>query len=125
MTTRGLLEQVGCAQVAMEATCVYRTPVWHILEEAVQQMPANAAPIKGVSGRKSDAGWSIKSALGRTEAIVGHRRLAGLKRSRNRCPRRWQKKCHGRPLQHLGSSVRTPNREDNPKATKECDEVAK
>ena len=33
----------------------------------------------------------------------------------------------GRPLQHLhtlGSSVRTPNREDDPKAVKECYEVA-
>lgn len=52
MTTRGLLAQAGCAQVAMEATCVYRTPVWQILEEAVEQMPANATLIKGVSGRQ-------------------------------------------------------------------------
>jgi hypothetical protein len=79
MTIRGLLAQAGCAQVAMEATGVYRTPVWHILEEAVQQMPANATLIKEYPGAKSDAGWSIKSALGRTPAIVGQRRSAGLK----------------------------------------------
>jgi transposase len=59
-TTRGLialaewLETAGCTHVAMEATGVYWKPVWHILEGRFTLILANAAHIKGVSGRKSD-----------------------------------------------------------------------
>ena len=59
-TTRGLLaladwlREVGCTQVAMEATGVYWKPVWHVLEGEFDLVLANAAHIKNVPGRKSD-----------------------------------------------------------------------
>ena len=59
-TTRGLLELVewltahGCTHVAMEATGVYWKPVWHVLEEHVTLILANAMHIRNVPGRKSD-----------------------------------------------------------------------
>jgi transposase len=59
-TTRGLLELVewltahGCTHVAMEATGVYWKPVWHVLEEHVTLVLANAMHIRNVPGRKSD-----------------------------------------------------------------------
>jgi len=58
--TRGLLaladwlREVGCTQVAMEATGVYWKPVWHVLEGEFELVLANAAHIKNVPGRKSD-----------------------------------------------------------------------
>lgn len=60
-TTKGLLELLGwlsereCTHVAMEATGVYWKPVWHVLEGHVEPILANAAHIKNVPGRKSDA----------------------------------------------------------------------
>lgn len=60
-TTRGLLELEGwlaahgCTHVAMEATGVYWKPVWHVLEGHVDLVLANAAHIRNVPGRKSDA----------------------------------------------------------------------
>jgi len=59
-TTRGLLELVewltghSCTHVAMEATGVYWKPVWHVLEEHVTLVLANAMHIRNVPGRKSD-----------------------------------------------------------------------
>jgi len=39
---------------AMEATGVYWKPVWHVLEESVELVLANAMHIKNVPGRKTD-----------------------------------------------------------------------
>lgn len=58
-TTRGLLELAewltahGCTHVAMEATGVYWKPVWHVLEEHVTLVFANAMH-RNVPDRKSD-----------------------------------------------------------------------
>jgi transposase len=65
-TTSGLLAlaewlaEHGCTHVAMEATGVYWRPVWHVLEDQVELVLANAQHIKNVPGRKSDvsdAAW--------------------------------------------------------------------
>jgi transposase len=59
-TTRALLQladwlrEVGCTQVAMEATGVYWKPVWHMLEDQFELVLANPAHIRNVPGRKSD-----------------------------------------------------------------------
>jgi len=59
-TTRGLveladwLEVCGVTHAAMEATGVYWKPVWHVLEERVELVLANAAHIRNVPGRKTD-----------------------------------------------------------------------
>jgi transposase len=41
--------------VAMEATGVYRQPVWHLLEEDFELLLVNARHVKQVPGRKTDA----------------------------------------------------------------------
>lgn len=54
------LEQSGCTHAVMEATGVYWKPVWHILEESVALVLANAHYVRNVPGRKtdvSDAAW--------------------------------------------------------------------
>ena len=54
------LEERGVTHVAMEATGVYWKPVWHVLEDHVEQVLANAARIRNVPGRKTDmndAAW--------------------------------------------------------------------
>src|SRR5215470_10142035 len=66
-TTSGLLlllawlTEMGCTQVAMEATGVYWKPIWNILSDGdFELVLANAAHIKNVPGRKtdvSDAAW--------------------------------------------------------------------
>jgi transposase len=65
-TTRGLLELADwltaaqCTHVAMEATGVYWKPVWHLLEDRVTLVLANALHVRHVPGRKSDmtdAAW--------------------------------------------------------------------
>jgi transposase len=59
-STRGLLELAdwltahGCTHVAMEATGVYWKPVWHVLEDHVTLILANAMHIRNIPGRKSD-----------------------------------------------------------------------
>jgi transposase len=59
-TTRDLfaladwLESRGCTHVAMEATCVYWKPVWHLLEGRFDLVLANAQHIRNVPGRKTD-----------------------------------------------------------------------
>ena len=60
-TTSGLLlllawlTEMGCAQVAMEATGVYWKPIWNILSDGdFELVLANAAHIKNVPGRKTD-----------------------------------------------------------------------
>jgi transposase len=61
-TTAGLLAllawltESACTHVAMEATGVYWKPVWNILSDGTfELMVANAAHIKNVPGRKTDA----------------------------------------------------------------------
>jgi transposase len=60
-TTRALLElgdwlaSRGVSVVAMEATGVYWKPVWNVLESRFQLMLVNAAHVKQVPGRKTDA----------------------------------------------------------------------
>jgi transposase len=59
-TTTGLLALAdwlashGCTHVAMEATGVYWKPVWHLLEENVELILANAQHVRNVPGRKTD-----------------------------------------------------------------------
>jgi transposase len=59
-TTAALLEleewltSHGVSHVAMEATGVYWKPVWHLLEEHFELVPANAQHIRNVPGRKTD-----------------------------------------------------------------------
>lgn len=48
------LEEHGCTHAAMEATGVYWRPVWHLLEDRVGLVLANAQHIKNLPGRKSD-----------------------------------------------------------------------
>lgn len=58
--TRGLVELAdwltahGVTQVAMDATGVYWKPVWHVLEDHVTLVLANAMHIRNIPGRKSD-----------------------------------------------------------------------
>lgn len=49
------LAEHGCTHAAMEATGVYWKPVWHVLEEEIELILANAADIKNRPGRKTDA----------------------------------------------------------------------
>lgn len=48
------LQEVGCAQVAMESTGVYWHPVFHALETYFPVMIVNAQHLKNVPGRKTD-----------------------------------------------------------------------
>jgi transposase len=48
------LSRHGVTHVAMEATGVYWKPVWHMLEESVELVLANAQHIRNVPGRKTD-----------------------------------------------------------------------
>src|SRR3712207_991990 len=51
----GWLAERGCTHVAMEATGVYWRPVWHVLADGdFTLVPANAAHVRNVPGRKSD-----------------------------------------------------------------------
>jgi transposase len=52
---RDWLTQHGITHVAMEATGVYWKPVWHVLEGAFELVLANAAHVRNVPGRKTDA----------------------------------------------------------------------
>ncbi|MFP2964475.1 IS110 family transposase, partial [Myxococcus sp. 1LA] len=60
-TTQGLvalrqwLQPHGCTHLVMEATGVYWKPVWHVLEDGFELVLANAAQVRNVPGRKSDA----------------------------------------------------------------------
>jgi len=48
------LRERGCTHAAMESTGVYWKPVWHILEDSLTLVLANAMHIKNVPGRKTD-----------------------------------------------------------------------
>src|SRR6476646_2079277 len=48
------LAEHGCTPVAMAATGEYWKPVWHVLEDELELVLANAAHIKNVPGRKTD-----------------------------------------------------------------------
>ena len=61
-TTRGLMDlsawlsEESVTHVAMEATGVYWKPVWHILSDGdFHLVLANAAHVKNVPGRKTEA----------------------------------------------------------------------
>jgi transposase len=57
---RHLLATHGVTQVTMEATGVYWTPVWTILEDEFELLLVNARHVKQVPGRKTDipdAAW--------------------------------------------------------------------
>ena len=59
-TTAGLLAlcdwlaEHRCTHAAMESTGVYWKPVWHVLEQSVTLVLANATHIRNVPGRKTD-----------------------------------------------------------------------
>lgn len=53
------LEEQGCTHAVMEATGVYWKPVWHILEESVALVLANAQFVRNVPGRKSDVSDAV------------------------------------------------------------------
>lgn len=59
-TTKGLLalcdwlSEHGCTHAAMESTGVYWKPVWHVLEQSVDLVLANAMHIRNLPGRKTD-----------------------------------------------------------------------
>ena len=59
-TTKALLAlsdwlgEQGVTHAGMEATGVYWKPVWHVLEESLHLVLANAAHIRNVPGRKTD-----------------------------------------------------------------------
>jgi len=48
------LERHRCTHILMEATGVYRKPVWHVLEGSFELVLANAQHVRDVPGRKSD-----------------------------------------------------------------------
>jgi transposase len=48
------LKEKGCTHAAMESTGVYWKPVWHILEDSLTLVLANAQHIRNVPGRKTD-----------------------------------------------------------------------
>lgn len=48
------LSERAVTHVVMEASGVYWKPVWHVLEESVELVLANAQHVKNVPGRKSD-----------------------------------------------------------------------
>jgi transposase len=48
------LRERGCTHAAMESTGVYWKPVWHILEDSLTLVLANAMHIRNVPGRKTD-----------------------------------------------------------------------
>ena len=51
---RDWLESEQVTHAGMEATGAYWKPVWHVLEEAIELVLANARDVKNVPGRKSD-----------------------------------------------------------------------
>jgi transposase len=55
LALRDWLQGYGVTQVAMEATGVYWKPVWYLLEDDFELLLCNAAHVKNVPGRKTDA----------------------------------------------------------------------
>jgi len=55
LALRDWLVGLGVRQVAMEATGVYWKPVWYVLEDEFELILCNAAHVKNVPGRKTDA----------------------------------------------------------------------
>jgi transposase len=54
MELRDWLVQNGCSQVAIESTGIYWRPVFHVLEDSVNVLLANAYHLRQVPGRKTD-----------------------------------------------------------------------
>jgi transposase len=52
---RDWVEARSCTHGVMEATGVYWKPVWHVLEGGIELILANAAHVKNLPGRKTDA----------------------------------------------------------------------
>jgi transposase len=48
------LTQHECTHAVMEASGVYWKPVWHVLEDSIELVLANAQHVRNVPGRKSD-----------------------------------------------------------------------
>jgi transposase len=44
----------GCTHAALESTGVYWKPVWHMLEDRLTLVLANATAVRNLPGRKSD-----------------------------------------------------------------------
>jgi transposase len=55
LALRDWLLGLGVTHVAMEATGVYWKPVWYLLEDEFELILCNAAHVKNVPGRKTDA----------------------------------------------------------------------
>ncbi|HEV8180393.1 MAG TPA: IS110 family transposase [Gaiellaceae bacterium] len=55
LALRDWLVGLGVTRVAMEATGVYWKPVWYVLEDEFELVLCNAAHVKNVPGRKTDA----------------------------------------------------------------------
>jgi transposase len=55
LALRDWLQGLGVTHVAMEATGVYWKPVWYVLEDDFELILCNAAHVKNVPGRKTDA----------------------------------------------------------------------
>jgi transposase len=55
LALRDWLQGLGVTHVAMEATGVYWKPVWYLLEDEFELVLCNAAHVKNVPGRKTDA----------------------------------------------------------------------
>jgi transposase len=55
LALRDWLQELGVTHVAMEATGVYWKPVWYVLEDDFELILCNAAHVKNVPGRKTDA----------------------------------------------------------------------
>jgi transposase len=51
---RDWIEEHECTHGVMESTGVYWKPVWHVLEDAVELILANAGHVKNMPGRKTD-----------------------------------------------------------------------
>src|SRR5204863_3748271 len=54
LALRDWLEGLGVTHVAMEATGVYRKPVYYLLEDDFELSLVNAQHVKNVPGRKTD-----------------------------------------------------------------------
>jgi transposase len=55
LALRDWLQGLGVTHVAMEATGVYWKPVWYLLEDEFELVLCNAAHVKNVPGRQTDA----------------------------------------------------------------------
>src|SRR5512136_1768081 len=84
------LEENGCHKVALESTGNYWLPIYHVLEESVNFILANAYQIKHIPGRKTDSldsEWiaeiCLKNLISPSRIFTkDHRELRSLTRAR-------------------------------------------